>query len=259
MDSNLPEDILRTLDRLMVDRCGDDPQSFMRTEDVIGHVAPGRRYRIDADRLSAVVSPPSLAERAGGSAAPDPPPHVRIRGIWDAKENFPAVNANLFGGLGTLTLAEGGFSVPEAPASDDALAFYGARLLSVGDVLAFETDSNLPVTILHIGPAYVADFLQVEGRGGGTFIEYHDKPHLHMPLDADARGHLLLGRAEGEDYLLSAFEVPAGRAVYTPPDVLHADSFLIGRYLVIYAVTERYSTVIFRSPDGLPVNPHIGA
>ena len=255
MDRDLPEDIRRTLDQLMVDRCGEDPRSYMRTEDVIGHVAPGGWYRIDADRLSATAPP---ASPPAGPAPGAAPPHVRLRGTWNAEEDPGSSNANIFGGLGTLTIAEGGFAVPAAPATAEALAFYGARLFSLGDTLRFETDRNLPVTVLAIGPASVADFLQVEGRGGGTFIEYHDQPHLHMPLEPDARGHLLLGRAEGGDYLLSAFPIPQGLAVYTPPNVLHADPFLIGRYLVVYAVTEHYSTVVFRSPDGRPVNPEVG-
>jgi hypothetical protein len=40
--------------------------------------------------------------------------------------------------------------------------------------------------------------------------------------------------------------------------VLHADPYLIGRYLVIYSVTENFSNVVFRAPDGGMVDVRVG-
>lgn len=252
----LPDDILRTLDELIVDRCGEHPESYMLTEAVTGYVAPGRCYRLQADGLSALPS-----EYAPGAALvepPDtPPPHVRVSGVWNAVEDINPENANIFGGLGTLTLARADLVIPQAPTTAAALAFYGARLLAVGDALEFEAEQNLPVTVMNIGPAYVDDYLHIEGKGCGSFIEYHDQPHLHMPLEETAGGHILLGRAEGDEYLLSAFSIPYGHAVFTPPYALHADPYLVGRYLVVYAMPERYSTVVFRSRDGELIKTHI--
>ena len=34
------------------------------------------------------------------------PPHLRIRGIWNAVEDIARPNANIFGGLGTLAVAQ---------------------------------------------------------------------------------------------------------------------------------------------------------
>ncbi len=252
----LPDDIQKTIDKLIVDRCGDDPQSYMRLEDIIGYVAPGARYRIEHDSFSNVSGDAMPA--AAPVEADVSPPYVRLRGSWNPNENVDSSNANILGGLGTLTLTQSDFAIPEAPSTAPALAFYGARMFEQGDLVAFETSQNLPVTILNIGPAYVKGYLHVEGKGGGSFIEYHDAPHFHMPLDRSASGHLLLGRSDGDDYLLSAFRIPYENAIYTPPNTLHADPYLVGRYLVIYAVTENYSTVVFRSQDGRAVNPHVG-
>ncbi len=256
ISGELPDDIRKTIDKLVVDRCGDDPQSYMRTEDIIGYVAPGAQYRIDTDNVS------SVSGDATPFAAPvetdTSPPYVRLRGSWNLNEDVDSSNANILGGLGTLTLPQTDIVIPEAPSTAPALAFYGARIFEHGDIVAFETSQNLPVTIVKIGPAYVKDYLHVEGKGGGSFIEYHDTPHFHMPLERSASGHLLLGRSDGDDYLLSAFRIPYGNAIYTPPNALHADPYLVGRYLVVYAVTENYSTVVFRSQDGRPVNPSIG-
>lgn len=241
----LPDDVLLTLDKLLVDRCGDDPQSYMVTEEAVGYVAPDRCYRLHADRLSESRSEYIDATASVESVAP--PPHVRLRGVWNPVETVSSEGGNVFGGLGTLTLEQDDIAIPAAPATASALAFYGARLLSIGDRIVFETDHNLPVIVTNFGPTYVADYLHCEGRGSGSFIEYHDRPHLHMPLEDTARGYYLLGRSDGDEYLLSAFSIPYRCAIYTPPDILHADAYLVGRYLVIYAVPDNYSTVVFRT------------
>ena len=252
----LPEDIRRIADQLVVDRCGDDPQSFMRTEDIVGHVAPGSPYRIGADRLTPFEGSPDIPAIANSAG---PPPHARVGGVWNKAENVAADNANIFGGLGTLTLADPTLAIPEAPATAAALGYYGALLLNTGDPVVFETDRNLPITITSFGATYAAGFLQVEGKGGGAFVEYHDLPHLHMPIEDTAHGHFLLARADGGDYRLSAFRIPYGQAIYTPPNVLHADPFLVGRYLVVYSLTRHYSTVVFRTGGGRIVDTRIVA
>ena len=148
--------------------------------------------------------------------------------------------------------------IPAAPPSEEALAYYGARLIKVGDPLRFETDHNLPVALMDIGATYVENYLTIKEKGGGAYIEEHDRPHLHMPLEDEASGYMLLGCRDGEDYLLSAFPIPYGTALYTPPYALHADAFLVGRHLVVYSVTEHYSTVIFVSEGRELIDVRVG-
>lgn len=255
---NLPGHIAHALDKLMVDRRGEAPDSFMITEDIVGHVDPGALYRLAPDRLEPAGSD-AVAPRAAAASA-TPPAHVRVAGVWDDSHHVEATSsANILGGTGTLAVDTDAVTVPEAPPTQEALGFYGARLVAHGETLAFEADQSLPVTLMDIGAGYVPGYLHVESLGGGSFVEYHDRPHLHMPLDADARGHLLLGKRDGEDYLLSAFPIPFGYAIYTPPMALHADPYLVGRYLVIYSVTENFSTVVFRNPEGRVAEAHITA
>jgi hypothetical protein len=252
----LPDDILLTVDKLVVNRRGKDRQSYMFTESIIGHVKPGQCYRLHDDNLT------KLNQECTKESGPDnlhaPPPCVRLSGVWNSDEKLGSPDANILGGLGTLTLDQTDLAIPLAPTTASALAFYGARLLEVGDTIAFEANQNLPVTVMNIGPNYVADYLHIDGKGCGAFLEYHDRPHLHMPLEDTASGHLLLGRYVDKHYLLSAFSIPYRHAIYTPPYALHADPYLVGRYLVIYSVTERYSTVVFRSKSGGLVKTRIG-
>ena len=252
--ATFPDDIQDTLERLVVNRRGEDPQSYMRTEAVVGHVSPQQWYRLDADCLTPIEV---FDELDTSPVEPETPPHVRCTGRWKAVETVESRQANILGGLGTLTMNASELNIPEATPTPEFLAFYGASLVRVGDLLTFESDHNLPVTIINIGQTYVEDYLHVEGQGGGSFIEYHDRPHLHMPLDPKAHGHLLLGRSEGADYVLSAFSIPFGYAIYTKPYALHADPYLVGRYLVIYSITKNYSTVVFRTEAKEVIKVHI--
>ncbi|MDD9906890.1 MAG: hypothetical protein OXT06_25225, partial [Rhodospirillaceae bacterium] len=117
---DLPEDIRRTIDQIVVDRCGDDPGAFMRTEAVSGHVAPAMAYRVTPEGLvpAAVESEEAVAADPG-----TPPPHVRVRGHWNRTETVAAGDANIFGGLGSLTLPDPDLTIPDAPPTASALGF----------------------------------------------------------------------------------------------------------------------------------------
>jgi hypothetical protein len=252
----LPDDILMDLGKLVVNRRGDGPTAYMITEDIIGHVAPERSYLTTLEGLILTDQAPGPTSRPKQTgAAPD---HVRFTGTWDRLEDVDSKDANILGGFGTLTLKQPALHIPAAAPTVDALAYYGARLIKLGDPLEFETDHNLPVALMAIGATYVEDYLKIKDKGGGAYIEDHDRPHLHMPIETDAGGHMLLGCREGDDYLLSAFPIPYGTALYTPPYALHADAFLVGRYLVVYSVTKHYSTVVFMSEERDLIDVSVG-
>ena len=83
MSAKFPEDIQETLDKLMVNRRGKDPQSYMKTESIVGYVSPQQCYRLDPHSLT-------LIEESGKlelpKVEPEVPPHVRCTGNWGAVE-----------------------------------------------------------------------------------------------------------------------------------------------------------------------------
>lgn len=248
--AGLPDDILRDVQHLEVDRRGDGDDAFMVTYEIVGHVAPGQLYRIGE---KAIVPETDVGGASAGStprAATVPPPHLRLSGDWDSSVSVETEQANILGDVGILTLDTDEIVIPEAPCTAEMLSFYGGRLLAAGETFQVEANANLPVTRMEIGAGYADGYLHVAAKGGGAYLEHHDRPHLHMPLDEDAAGYLILGRRDGADYLVSAFRIPYGSAVYTPPEVLHADPYLTGNYLVVYSVTENFSNAVLRAPDG---------
>lgn len=250
----LPDDILRDVEHLEVDRRGDAADAFMVTYEIVGHVAPGEMYRIAE---SAVIAAPDAGAASSASETLQdalPPPHLRLTGAWDSSVSVETEQANILGEVGILTVDTDAIVIPEAPCTAEMLGFYGGRLLNPGDVFEVDANANLPVTRMEIGAGYADGYLHVASKGGGAYLEHHDRPHLHMPLDEAAGGYLILGCRDGDDYLVSAFRIPFGSAVYTPPEVLHADPYLTGNYLVVYSVTENFSNAVLRARGGGVVN-----
>jgi hypothetical protein len=244
-------------DRIKVNRTGGHAQSFMITDEIVGTVEPGKKYRIGLTNLvpTDVEVSESFKQRGQGQA----PANVRFRGSWITTDDGNATDSNILGGSGTLQINQTELCIPEIVATAKNLSFYGAKLVQVGDIIEFETNALLPVTLMRVGSAYVEHYLKVENKGGGAYIEYHDRPHLHVPTDKSATGCMIIGRSLGDEYILSAFKIPFGYGIYTPPNLLHADAFLVGNFLVVYSVTDHFSTVIFRSPDHQLVDLHIVA
>ena len=117
--------------------------------------------------------------------------------------------------------------------------------------MKFETKEPLPLTEMSIGVDYVNDFINNKDLGGGQYLEYHDTPHYHAPLNSDNKGYIILGKMN--DYKtkirLSAFLIPYYKGLYTPGNIIHNDANLIGRWLVVYSKTENYSTVLLRDTE----------
>ncbi|WP_065432209.1 hypothetical protein [Vibrio scophthalmi] len=118
----------------------------------------------------------------------------------------------------------------------------------MGDLVFVRSTGNLPITITPIGDTYVKDYLLEAAHGGGTYLEEHDRPHFHMPIDKFASGFLIIGKETDSVRELSAFKY------LTDMDrngswTIHSDAYLVGRYMVIYSATPEFSTVILRKKD----------
>jgi len=231
-------------DEILVHRIGNDPNSFMITEQIIGTVKSKTNYRVSFDGLIETHEETSTHQVIKDTAIPK---YLKIKGEWNPDETKGTDQANLLGGFGTLKISKSKIEIPGNHATKELLSFYGASLIKVDDIFQFETDSELPVTIMKIGETYVEKYLKIPNLGGGTYIEHHDRPHFHLPLNRSASGHLILGHFKENEYVLSAFKIPFGYGIYTPPELLHADAYLIGRYMVVYSITEHFSTVLFKN------------
>ncbi|SDQ18509.1 hypothetical protein [Pseudovibrio sp. Tun.PSC04-5.I4] len=245
---NLPADLISQIPVLMVNRQGNTDRSFMRTENFLGYAEPGKTYRLSFNGMMRTDFHDNFVLSA--AAEPD---HLELKGEWNEKIDLIRDEANILGGNGKYTLPEGAdaLRVPVAEATPEHLAYYDSRLVRVGDLLSFNSTGNLPVTVTSVGPDYSSGYLLDESKGGGAYLEVHDRPHFHMPLDEEAGGHLILGK-KGPDGInrITAFKVPFGYGILMSPWAIHSDAYLVGRYMVIYSATPKFSTVIIRNIDG---------
>lgn len=239
----LPTSLLKQLDKLIVNRCGNRPDAYMITKDILGFIVPELTYKLAWQKnelmlqvSSDVFTPPEVK--------PSKPPYACFSGDWIHQENLHTKDANILGGLGTFQV-DSQEEIPVIDATAETLAFYHADFLSVGSLIKFETEMTLPLTDVAIGKDYVKHYLTQADHGGGEYIEYHDQPHLWMPNTPHCSGHILLGKKINDLYYFTGFRIPYGHAVYMAPHTLHSDAYLVGNYKVVYSVTENYSTVRF--------------
>ena len=109
------------IDRIKVNRAGDNAQSFMITDDIIGTVEPGKRYQIALNGLvptDADVSD-NFNERIRGQA----PANVKFRGSLITTDDKNATDSNILGGLGTLQIDQTELGVPEVKATAKGLSY----------------------------------------------------------------------------------------------------------------------------------------
>lgn len=246
--SMLPEDLQRDAPVLTVARQGESDQAFMRTERYLGYAEPGKTYTLSYQGMqedsSAAIKPLPQAQK---------PPSSPLTGDWQSSVDFTIEDANILGGNGRYLLAQGEnqLDIAIAQCTAEHLAYYGCQLVAVGEATRFESTGNLPLTVTSVGADYPEGYLLNPELGGGAYLEVHDRPHFHMPMDEGCGGYLIIGKRNknGLDEV-SAFQIPFGYGVNMAPWAIHSDAYLVGSYMVIYSATPEFSTVIVRKNDG---------
>ena len=243
---------------IMIDRKGDVPDSNMTTLDVTNIVKPGVFYKITSDSL--------LKTRfkftnypINSNITKDDINHIEIKNNWNWNSNMCTSKSNILGDSGILTIdskdLDNNIKLTIPIADIENLEFYGCTLYGHGDMIGFDIDSELPVAIVEIGKNYIDHYIMK--KAGGVYLEIHDRPHFHMPLNKEAGGYLVIGKYHNENILLSAFNIPYGYGVKMSNNVIHNDCFLTGNYLVVYSKTEDYSTVLLKNNKNKEIQVNI--
>ncbi len=224
---------------LYVNRKGNSVNSYMKTTDNVEEILPNQFYElIDNKILKTNNTSTNLSSKI---ITPD---HCILKGEWTHPQKNQEDKSSILGDIGPFIAKNETLEIPVAATSHETLNYYGAKLLNSGDIFKFDTKVHLPLFSMDIGQDYVEDYMLQKEHANGIFIEFHDRPHFHMPMNEHATGYLILGKKIKENiYHLSAFAIPFKSAIYTPPYVIHNDSFLIGKYYVVYSKTDDFSTV----------------
>ena len=246
--SLLSPDLQKDADILTVHRLGDTEESYMRTDCYLGYAEPQKTYILNFDGMTETQNV-SIKDLAPAHK----PPLTRLKGEWQNAIDLTLQDANILGGNGRYILEDKATALKIAIAETTAehLAYYDCHLVKIGEAVKFTTNANLPITITSVGKDYTEGYLLHPDKGGGSYLEMHDRPHFHMPLTENCRGYLVIGKRHknGIDEV-SAFKIPYGYGIHMAPWAIHTDAYLIGTYMVIYSATPKFSTVIVRQKTG---------
>ena len=249
ISTDLPQNILNDLPRIINYRFGTLPDSNMLTTEVRSHVAPGKTYRFQPGSLTRVSD---ITVTNVIHPKVEKPSSTVLKGKWTQIIAKSQPEANVLGKSGSLFIDELNITIPEDQPTAEKLAYYNAILLNTNDSIKIESPFPVPVNVVHFEKNYELGYLRLPSHGGGYYLEKHNTPHLWSPLDRQASGYIFLGKEVAPDsYEITAFNIPYGQAVYAPGGVIHCDGLLIGEIMAIYTITEEYDTGIIISPDGI--------
>ena len=225
---------------LFVNRCGSIVDSCMKTIRVINKIKPNEIYNIKSHNIEKTFNPSTIKSNCIMI-----PPYIKFPNNWNTYVIHNNINNNILGKSGEFKI-DGNLMIPLAETIQEHLSFYNCLLVKHDDNIQFDTPKDIPLFEMEIGKNYVSDYL-LTNRGGGAYLEYHDTPHFHMPLNDQCDGYLILGKIINDHCYLSAFKIPYLYAIYTRPFTIHCDAYLVGKYLVAYAKTENFPTVLLKN------------
>lgn len=135
-------------------------------------------------------------------------------------------------------------------------------------------------SMVTVGPKYVKEYLL--DSGSGVYLEQHEMPHIHRPMNSNAAGWMLLaekqispsaslsvpfchssssdleesgkqepGRSRPDlpAFRCAFFRIPNGACFYTAPLTWHADCFLTGQWEVLYSAEGQNNTLALFTLD----------
>lgn len=231
-------------DKLIVNRKGDSEDGFMVTTKISNCLYPNKFYKLDKSKFTEITDTEDKVELV----IDEHPMSVIIKGDWCATKCEDEDESNILGKSCGLFIDVDKIIIPTQIATKETLAYYNARLIEHGETIMFESPTEIPQCYMSIGKSYVKDYIY--GKKKGVYLEWHNTPHFHMPMNEESRGCLILGKQlSNDEYELSAFVIPYGYGVLMESFTIHNDLFLIGDYMVMYTLTDNYSTVVLKQKD----------
>jgi len=238
--------IIKNFGKILVDRKGNIPDSYMKTTDILGHVETGNTYILKDNGLELTKATKTIEIIETNQSSNNQPLNTMIlKNRWNSENKFKVDNSNILGLNVEFVVDTDTMSIPIEETNQTNLSYFGAHLLKHGDIITINSPYPIPITKIEIGKNYIDGYLLTD-MGGGCYLEYHDTPHLHMPVNSNSSGYLILGKETDSIIHLAAFQIPYGYAIYTKPFTIHCDAFLVGQYIVLYTVTPNYSTALLR-------------
>ena len=232
------------MDKLFVNRIGLNDEAYMKTIKIVNTFEKNSNVIWKNNNLE--ISEKNITIKGFRLRKPK---RIKITiQIKDTDETVQMDN-NILGKNSFIFIENEILKIPIEVATDEKLNYYFSNLIENGDIFKLYNKSDIQNLTIQVGPNYFRDYILQEGLGNGLYIETHDTPHFHQPLNNNCSGYLILGKIKRDELIITAFKIPFGKAVYMPPHTYHCDACLVGEYNVIYTVTENYKTYLIYSEN----------
>lgn len=118
-------------------------------------------------------------------------------------------------------------TIPIDIGTDQNLCYYGASLASKKQQQIALLHRHATVDFIY-GEDYQSNY--VANKGGGFGMEMHEFHHMVCPLQDDS-GYFILGKKISADEMhLTAFKIPKNHVLYIPPNSIHSNDYLKGKW-----------------------------
>lgn len=226
------------MDKLFVNRMGLNDEAYMKTNYIVNRFEKyskviWRNNNLETCEKNITIKDSRLLK----------PKRLKINiQIKEINENVE--NNNILGKNSYIFIENELLKIPIEVATEKKLNYYFCNLIEDGDIFKLNNKSEIQNFNISIGQNYFKDYILQNGLGNGIYIETHDTPHFHQPLNSNCSGYLIIGKIKRDELIITAFKIPFGKAIYIPPNTYHCDACLVGEYNVIYTITEKYKTYL---------------
>ena len=224
------------LDKIKINRRGDHPDSYLITEKVENYFQNKALLRyIDSDFHY-------ISNYQG---------NVNYQINFGSLTNFFKLSTltqtiNSQNNILQIDLVEKFLTIPIL--SNLELKYINCQILNETDYFVLDTPVPVCQTIMNFGETYASNYILNDKYG--MYLESHNTPHIHMPLTPLSKGVIILGVSDyGNNLYLGAFRIPIGKALYTPPNIIHNDCYLNGLYRVFYTISHFYKKLVIKNKD----------
>jgi len=140
---------------IMVNRVGISANSYLKTTEIIKEILPKKNYQIiknnliEIDKKETIKNPKLII-----------PKFTRLFGNWNYQKIL--INPKENNILGESVVFESFFeelSIPIEIATPEKLKYYDCFLYQKDEIITFDTQESLPLTMISIGKDYLKDFI----------------------------------------------------------------------------------------------------
>lgn len=246
-------DIETSMRSIFVNRKGTILNSYMTTVRLIDWFYPYTNLKFKQNVIYKTEKKENI-KQLDSTSLPKPAYTYFTGDVIDEEEGYLHSQNNILGTNYILEVNRMVLTIPIVETTAENLAYYGCYLLNNKDIVQMESAYPVGLFEMDIGENYLKHYLLRLGFGNGFYLETHNQPHYYnfigyhnrYTYENKIKGYLVLGKLIGNNFVVSAFNVPSRKAIYVPPYVYHCDGCLVGRYNVMYSKTDTYATYLLR-------------